>query len=291
MVMKLGTNGLTMRRWVKGGLGLMLGCGLSWAVSAQTIQGLSAPNKVYDNGETVPLRVTLLSHTQACGLLISDALGREQRLVALPGQDVTASLSFPEDGRFRVRVSGKPLLQGYELLFACEGEAQHMVTVENSAKRAKRLAAEAAAKKAEQEAAAKAAAEAEAARQRAAKEAAITAAEEAATRAVLEKKARERAAALAKAKRDAEIKALREQIRAAKERGPMDRLRELFSSDDGGGDSQAAGDEKMSCNVTSETPVDDKDKQCLYTCSDGSIEGRTRAKSVDCPKYINSANS
>jgi len=44
------------------------------------------------------------------------------------------------------------------------------------------------------------------------------------------------------------------------------------------------------CKLESEKVVQGKERRCLYRCSDGSIEGRTRRLNEECLSTIRSAN-
>lgn len=43
---------------------------------------------------------------------------------------------------------------------------------------------------------------------------------------------------------------------------------------------------EVSCKLQSEKIVQGREKQCLYVCPDKSLEGRTRKKDADCPRFI-----
>ena len=54
--------------------------------------------------------------------------------------------------------------------------------------------------------------------------------------------------------------------------------------------SSAQANKTLTCKLESEKVVQGKERRCLYRCSDGSIEGRTRRVKQACLKTIRSAN-
>ena len=48
----------------------------------------------------------------------------------------------------------------------------------------------------------------------------------------------------------------------------------------------AQAQKSMVCRLQSEKVVQGKERQCLYKCADGSIEGRTRRVNQECLKTV-----
>lgn len=276
------------------GVGVLVATFVCAQAFAQSVMSVTSSVSRPEPGATFVVTTRLDRPSPACGVVVQDGHGREIRQV-IRGQEADLSLSFATDGRYQISAEGKPMFEGFDLVMACKGRAEATVVVESARNRAKRLAAEAAAKKAADERAAAEAARI-AAEEQARQEAERAAAEAdiAKQKADLEAAARQRAVERAKRIEEAraELAAARAEAKRQAEMSPLNRIRNLFkSSSDEAPSPSAAGASKMSCKLSEEKAVDDREKQCLYTCDDGSIEGRTRKRDVDCPKFINSANS
>lgn len=214
--------------WLAGSLMLLAPCG----AHARLIQGLQVENRHFRLSESVLVHLSLDQPTQGCGAVFSDDQGRTRRLL-VRGDGAQTAFDFARDGRYEIKVRGKPIFDGYDLYWACEGHAAVKVTVESQANRAKRLAAAAAAKKAAEERAA-----ADAARQAA--EAAARAEEERTAgqreierqKAALEAAARQRALDLQRrtAEAKAELEAARAEAKRLADLSAIDRIKGLFAS-------------------------------------------------------------
>lgn len=276
-----------------------LACAASLSLAqAQALRGVALAQQRAEIQDPVVLEIKLDRAGPGCGVLLSDGTGGEYRVV-LRDPVTPFSLNYARDGRFEVQLQGKPTFEGYALYWACEGQLKASVLVESNATRRQRLAAEAAAKKRAQE---QAVAQAKADEQRRADEAKARelaqVQEVERQKAAMEAAARQRAAdeaARQRAAHEAAVAKAREELQRAREANVLNRLKKMLSfggsSNTTVADSASKSAAKMSCQFQSEKNIDDKEKQCLYTCEDGSLEGRTRNREVDCPQFINSANS